>query len=103
VLGLVWGDLDGDAVTITYQLGKKGQRVYLKSARSRRTIEIPPGDGVVVQPAPTFHDLRHTHASALLAAGVDIEQVSARLGHASVAVTMTVHIHEYIGSRTDRA
>lgn len=44
VLGLVWGDLDldGQAVTITYQLDQKGRRVYLKTPRSRRTIEIWP-------------------------------------------------------------
>lgn len=55
-----------------------------------------------MQAAPTFHDLRHTRASALIAAGLDIEQVSARLGHASVAVTMAVYTHEYDkGRRSD--
>jgi integrase len=44
VLGLVWGDLDldGQAVTITYQLDQKGRRVYRKTQRSRRTIKTPP-------------------------------------------------------------
>lgn len=36
-----------------------------------------------VNPFPTVHDLRHTHASWLLAAGVHIHVVSARLGHES--------------------
>jgi uncharacterized membrane protein len=49
----------------------------------------------VVQPAPTFHDLRHTHASALIAQGWDIEEVSKRLGHANVAITQRTYVHEF--------
>ena len=33
------------------------------------------------------HDLRHAHASWLLAGGVDIQRVKERLGHASIATT----------------
>jgi integrase len=33
-----------------------------------------------------FHDLRHTHATLLLQAGVPVAAVSARLGHANAAV-----------------
>jgi len=42
-------------------------------------------------PAIRFHDLRHTHASLLLAAGVPVLDVSRRIGHASAAVTLTVY------------
>jgi integrase len=35
-----------------------------------------------------LHDLRHTHASLLLAAGVNPKVVSERLGHSSVAFTL---------------
>ena len=41
----------------------------------------------------TFHALRHCHASALLAAGVDIVTVSHRLGHASPDITLKVYAH----------
>ena len=44
-------------------------------------------------PNVMFHALRHTHASALLAAGVDIMVVSRRIGHASAAVTLRVYGH----------
>ena len=40
-----------------------------------------------------FHDLRHTHASLLLAAGVPIHVVQARLGHASIQTTVDVYGH----------
>jgi integrase len=51
--------------------------------------------GEVVEHAPTFHSLRHTHGSALIADGWDVEEVSARLGHADVATTLRVYVHEY--------
>jgi integrase len=44
-------------------------------------------------PDVTFHSLRHTHASALIAAGVDIATIAARLGHARPNVTLQVYAH----------
>ncbi len=46
-------------------------------------------------PAVSFHSLRHSHASALISAGVDIVSVSRRLGHGSPAVTLTVYAHRF--------
>ena len=40
-----------------------------------------------------FHDLRHTHASCLIAAGHSIKAVSRRLGHASIEITLRVYAH----------
>ena len=40
-----------------------------------------------------FHDLRHTHASLLVAAGVPIKVVSERLGHAHPGFTMHTYQH----------
>jgi integrase len=40
-----------------------------------------------------LHALRHTHASQLLAAGVDIMTVSRRLGHANASITLIVYGH----------
>jgi integrase len=155
VLGLVWGEVDFDAATITFthQLGKGGVRVPLKTKRSRRCIEVTPAlvmklraaklaaqrsgdhdfvfvtragtphdhrniggrvlaravkragleaverDGQVVEPAPTFHNLRHSHGSALIAAGWDIEEVSARLGHSDVGTTQRAYVHAYDAAR----
>jgi integrase len=41
----------------------------------------------------TFHDLRHGHASGLIAAGVDARAVADRLGHSSPAFTMSRYVH----------
>ena len=40
-----------------------------------------------------FHDLRHTHGSLLIQAGIPIKVVSERLGHANVAFTMQTYQH----------
>lgn len=40
-----------------------------------------------------LHALRHTHASQLIDAGVDIVTVSKRLGHASPAITLRIYAH----------
>jgi integrase len=50
-------------------------------------------------PRVMFHALRHSHASALIAAGVDIVTVSRRLGHGSPAITLGVYAHLF--DRTD--
>ena len=41
----------------------------------------------------TFHDLRHTHATLLLVAGIHPKVVSERLGHYSVALTLDLYSH----------
>jgi integrase len=52
-------------------------------------------------PRVMFHALRHSHASALIAAGIDIVMVSQRLGHGSPAITLGVYAHAV--SKTDAA
>jgi integrase len=44
-------------------------------------------------PKIRLHDLRHSYASAALAAGVPAKVISERLGHATVAVTMDIYSH----------
>ena len=44
-------------------------------------------------PNVRLHDLRHMHATQLLAAGVPIRTVSGRLGHANAATTLNVYAH----------
>jgi integrase len=45
--------------------------------------------GIVIK----FHGLRHSHATQLLKAGVNVKVISERLGHASIAITLDVYGH----------
>jgi integrase len=53
-------------------------------------------------PAVSLHALRHTHASQLIAAGMDPVAISRRLGHASPTITLNVYGHLFANS-DDRA
>jgi integrase len=44
-------------------------------------------------PHVRFHDLRHSHASVLLAANVHPKIVSERLGHSTIGITMDLYSH----------
>jgi integrase len=43
--------------------------------------------------AVRFHDLRHTHASLLIAAGVHPKAIQVRLGHMSITTTLNTYGH----------
>ncbi len=58
-------------------------------ARLVRTAGLPAG--------LRFHDLRHSHASMLLAAGVGVRVVADRLGHATPSMTLNVYAHVLAG------
>ena len=40
-----------------------------------------------------LHDLRHTHATLMLKAGIHPKIVSERLGHASISITLDTYSH----------
>lgn len=50
-------------------------------------------------PAIRLHDLRHTHATVLLADRENIKVVSERLGHANTTVTLSVYAHVMPGNQ----
>ncbi|MDR3562098.1 MAG: site-specific integrase [Negativicutes bacterium] len=41
----------------------------------------------------SFHDLRHTHATLLLRAGVNVKIISERLGHSTIQMTLDTYSH----------
>jgi integrase len=53
-------------------------------------------------PKVTFHALRHTHVSQLIAEGLDVVTVSRRIGHSSPTVTPNVYAHLF-GNPDERA
>lgn len=50
-----------------------------------------------------FHDLRHAHASLLMAQGVHPKIVSERLGHSSVSITLDIYSHVAPGLQAEAA
>jgi integrase len=68
-----------------------------QQARCRRQL------GEDAPPAIRLHDLRHTHATLLLAARVPVKVVSERLGHASVTITMEIYAHVMPGMQSEAA
>lgn len=74
----------------------------LARAVKRAGLEAVEQDGQIVEPAPTFHSLRYTHGSALIAAGWDLEEVSARLGHADIGTTERAYVLPYNAARRSK-
>lgn len=60
-----------------------------------RRLKLPKG--------ASLHSLRHTHTSHLLASGVPLPVVSARLGHSSVRVTAEIYAHMLTGQDDEAA
>lgn len=54
-------------------------------------------------PTIALHGLRHTHATLLLEAGVDVKTVSERLGHDNVQTTLQLYGHVAPGMRSNAA
>ena len=141
-LGLAVCDLDREhsLIRVEYQLGRDGARTPLKTAESRRAIDIPPqltrrllalvaergdlfnpsalvfasrtGTGLerkvarealkravkaagIAASEPALHDLRHSHASMLIALDVPVVDVQRRLGHRKPDTTLRVYAHQW--------
>jgi len=54
-------------------------------------------------PRVRFHDLRHAHATHLLASGVHPKIASERLGHSKVGITLDLYSHVLPGMQADAA
>lgn len=61
-------------------------------AANTKAQEEEPGT-TPLPPGLRFHDLRHTHASCLIASGQSVKAVSRRLGHKDVTITLKVYSH----------
>lgn len=60
---------------------------------ARKTLRQELPRPVKPRPLARLHDLRHVHATVLLAAGVPVHVVAERLGHADPAITLRVYAH----------
>jgi len=80
--GLVFTLQDGSALHPDYL--SRSFRAHVKKAKL---------------PMVRLHDLRHTHATLMLAAGVPVKVVSTRLGHSTVSFTMECYQHVLPGDQ----
>jgi integrase len=64
----------------------------IRATNWRRRVWAPAVRAVDLEPL-RFHDLRHTHASMLIAQGEHPKVIAERLGHSSITVTLDVYGH----------
>jgi integrase len=86
-LDLIFANPDGTPL--------KPDSISATVSRNFRRVKLPKG--------VSLHSLRHTHTSHLLADGVPLPVVSARLGHASVRTTADIYAHMIHGQDDDAA
>ncbi len=80
-----------DALVFCNRYARAHNPVQFSAQRRRRLAEAQ--KDLPALPTLSVHELRHTHATLLLRAGVHPKIVSERLGHASVTITMEVYSH----------
>jgi integrase len=94
VMGEGWGDHVGRVFT-------QADGTYWHPDRVSRVFDrLVQASGL---PRIRFHDLRHSHCTHLLAAGVNARVVADRLGHASVAFTLQRYGHVLPGQQAHAA
>lgn len=69
----------------------RGGMVHSGNFRDR--VWLPARERSGLTKAPRVHDLRHSHASWLIAAGVPLPVIQRRLGHESIQTTVDVYGH----------
>jgi integrase len=92
LLGPLWEDHD------LIFCGPHGRPLH-PSTMARHLDKLAQEAGV---PRLTIHQLRHTHATILMLAGVHPKVVAERLGHADIAITLRTYSH-VLGSMHEQA
>ncbi|HSF60228.1 MAG TPA: bifunctional DNA primase/polymerase [Gaiellaceae bacterium] len=89
-----WADLAarnrGHAPTRIYETGTGGLHIWF----SGDGPSIPAREGAGLPPL-RWHDLRHLAASAMIASGMELRDVSYVLGHATTATTERTYKHQF--------
>jgi integrase len=74
---------------------------YMRNSNFDRNVWYPIREDVGIPDTFVFHDLRHTQASLMLAAGVDLKVIQKRLGHRDFATTANTYAHLLQGAQDD--
>lgn len=95
---VMWGSLDLSFVQPgAYVFGRPDGSVWnphrFGNRFRARLIQCKRDLGTAAPHAIRMHDLRHTHATLLLLAGVQPKVVQERLGHSSITITMETYSH----------
>lgn len=69
------------------------EQIKIESFRKRQWHEALKRSGLPEHRWPRPHDLRHSHASWLLDAGISLPAIQKRLGHRSLATTLNLYSH----------
>jgi integrase len=78
--------------------GEMGDEPFMPTRVRRRALAAWAAAGL--EPI-CLHECRHTFASLLIAAGVDLKQVSTYMGHAGIAITADRYAHLLAGAREE--
>jgi integrase len=65
----------------------------LRRSNFHARVWRPATDAAGFDPAPRFHDLRHSHVAMLISAGIPIKAIQHRFGHSSIVMTMDRYGH----------
>jgi integrase len=74
---------------------------YLLGSNFDRNVWYPVRKRAGIATTVRFHDLRHTQASLMLAAGVHPKVVQERLGHSDISLTLNTYSHLLAGMQAN--
>ena len=75
---------------------------YIRRANFRKQVWKPLCGSVGIYDS-TFHELRHTHASLMIAANAHPKTIQAKLGHSKITTTLDVYGHMMDATQADAA
>jgi integrase len=102
---LVFPSLNGTPLNLD-NLAKRDFKPLMEAAKLGHYMTVKDKNGEDKQKFVakfSLYDLRHTHATLLLKAGVHPKIVSERLGHSSIALTLDVYSHVLPGMQDEAA
>lgn len=76
---------------------------FMFATNYRRNVWVKIRETAGLPESFVFHDLRHTQASLMLAAGVDLKVIQKRLGHRDFATTANLYSHLLQGAQAEAA